>query len=332
MPRQSPATANRQSPIANRQSLRRLALRRITLADRQVPRLRANLAAWYDIIIREAAREAQAAAYLGLRDWSPAYDTWPRKLASVLRPVVVGIVGQAWILAGDETARARSARRPPRAVPRTPSGSRPASLRGKALDSPRRPPRSAGPPAGGASPPAGVSIPDWDRFVQSADWKTIDRWVATTAESSSATTAARISTLYRDASRYWDPEKKRGLTPREIAAQLLDRGLVVSEQRADMLARTGAIWGHNEGAVERYAADGIAVVEWLVTVDDLTCPFCAEMNGKRVGTGDPFFESGDALTIDGVGTLRIPSGPRGFDVRHPPLHPHCRCCLVPVVV
>jgi hypothetical protein len=93
-----------------------------------------------------------------------------------------------------------------------------------------------------------------------------------------------------------------------------------------MLAHTGAIWSYNEGAVQRYQADGIAVVEWLTSEDDLRCEACAEMNGKRIETGDAFVASGDSFA-----GIKIPTGTRGFDVRHPPLHPNCRCTLIPIV-
>ena len=173
---------------------------------------------------------------------------------------------------------------------------------------------------------AEVEIPGWVDFLQRADWPRIDHWINTTAESASNTSAERLTRIFTHAADYVDPETKRGMTPADIAKQILANGLTQCEARAQMLAHTGAIWSYNEGAVQRYQADGIAVVEWLTSEDDLRCEACAEMNGKRIETGDAFVASGDSFA-----GIKIPTGTRGFDVRHPPLHPNCRCTLIPIV-
>ena len=179
---------------------------------------------------------------------------------------------------------------------------------------------------------AGVNVgSDPTNFLQRADWSNLNRWIATTAESASATSGTRLQNIFQRASDYFDPETNQGMTPKQIAAQILDEGLTQCVARAEMLAQTGAIWAYGEGAVQRYAAEGIAVMEWLTADDDLRCPFCADMNGKRIETGDKFFQSGDVFSIEGAGALKIPGGVRGFDVKHPPLHPNCRCTIIPVV-
>ena len=167
---------------------------------------------------------------------------------------------------------------------------------------------------------------DRSKFVLNNKWPNLEKWVSTTVESANNTFGARMLGIFQTAADYRDLETGRGLTPSDIARSLLDSGMDLSEERASMLARTGSIWAYNEGAVERYVADGVEVVEWLTADDDLTCPFCAEMNGKRVETQESFFSNGDALQAGGE-TLKFGR----FDVKHPPLHPNCRCTLIPVV-
>lgn len=179
---------------------------------------------------------------------------------------------------------------------------------------------------------AGVDVgDDPTNFLQAADWMNLPKWVATTSESAAATTGTRLQNIFARASAYFDSETNQGRTPKEIAAQILEEGITQCASRAEMLAHNGAIWAYNEGAVQRYAAEGIEVEEWLTADDDLRCPFCADMNGKRISTGDAFFQAGDKFTIEGAGALKIPGGAKGFDVRHPPLHPRCRCTIIPIV-
>lgn len=174
-----------------------------------------------------------------------------------------------------------------------------------------------------------VGIGDAANFLQSNEWAAVDKWVKTTALSVSETSSSRLQRLISTAAGATD-EKGNGLTPTQIAKQIFDAGLAQTEARAEMLAHTATIWAYNESAMIRYADEGVAVVEWLTADDDLTCPFCAAMNGKRVETQAAFFNAGDKLALD-AGTLKIPDGARGFDIQHPPLHPNCRCTLLPIV-
>jgi len=53
-----------------------------------------------------------------------------------------------------------------------------------------------------------------------------------------------------------------------------------------------------------------------------------DMDGKTVGIADNYFDKGTEMESELGNTL-------GFeydDVGHPPLHPQCRCCIVPVLV
>lgn len=291
-----------------RRALSALAALRTAFADRNYLRLREALARVLHAHVAECAARVKASGKLSIS--AADKKRWATQLSDAQRKLIFAMVSHGWELAGAEVGTVSRASRP---------------LAGKASGETLAQKLSA------VRGQAG----DWNNFVVQADWPSVERWIKTTAESASATTGQRMLSLFDRASKQWeaagDDGGKRGMTPAEIAKELLAEGIAQNEARARMLAHTGAIWAYGEGAVQRYKNEGVAVVEWLTADDDLRCPFCAEMNGKRVETSEPFFSSGDTLSLPDVGTLKIPSGARGFDVRHPPLHPNCRCTIIPIV-
>jgi hypothetical protein len=98
-----------------------------------------------------------------------------------------------------------------------------------------------------------------------------------------------------------------------------------------LIARTETIRASNAGAEESYKQSGVVTSkEWLVTADDRLCPACAEMDGEIIELGENYYNKGDEMSFgsgDEQGTLVFDYGA----VAHPPLHPNCRCTLVPVV-
>ena len=171
----------------------------------------------------------------------------------------------------------------------------------------------------------GVEVRSGDDFVLNTDWRGLDKFVSTTAESASATLGKRMLSIFETAAAYRDPDTGRGKTPADIARDLMTLGGDMSKERAEMLARTGSIFAYNEGAMQRYADDGVEVMQWLTADDDLTCPYCAELNAKMVPPKESFYDAGDSLSIGGA-TLNFK-----YAVKHPPAHPRCRCTVIPIV-
>ena len=135
--------------------------------------------------------------------------------------------------------------------------------------------------------------------------------------------------------------------------------------RAEMIARTETIRSSNAGARMAYRAAGVKEIEWHTAEDERVCPFCGEMHGKVVGIEELFFQQGDEMVVtipdddekmwrrvlefkrgaggeeretwEWAGTVfelkeRTVTLKFGYeDVAHPPLHPDCRCTLLPVV-
>jgi SPP1 gp7 family putative phage head morphogenesis protein len=103
--------------------------------------------------------------------------------------------------------------------------------------------------------------------------------------------------------------------------------------KADRVVRTETIWAHNEGTTQAWDQSGVVKgVEWDTVEDDRRCPYCAEMHGKTISKGDVFFEKGDSLTVDSPESGNPITLKFGFEtIKHPPLHPNCRCQLIPII-
>ena len=103
----------------------------------------------------------------------------------------------------------------------------------------------------------------------------------------------------------------------------------LAKYQSEVIARTETIWAWNEGAVRGYQQSGmVETKQWLAASGGRTCEFCMDMDGKTVGIADNYFDKGTEMESELGNTL-------GFeydDVGHPPLHPQCRCCIVPVLV
>lgn len=116
-----------------------------------------------------------------------------------------------------------------------------------------------------------------------------------------------------------------GETVGGIARALQRTMLEQSRWRAERIARSATIWNYNEGAQQFYAESGVGAQGWLVTEDDVLCEFCRPMDGTQIPMDEDFVGAGD-VTGDEGGSMTLE-----WAVEHPPLHPNCRCALVPVI-
>ena len=123
-------------------------------------------------------------------------------------------------------------------------------------------------------------------------------------ETSALETETSIRQLNAIVKKGWAENK----TVAEVA-KMIARETDADDVRAELMARTLTIWSYNEGAQESYKDAGVTENEWLVTEDDALCDECAELDGEKRPLGEDF----------------------GTGVTHPPLHPNCRCALLPVL-
>lgn len=101
-------------------------------------------------------------------------------------------------------------------------------------------------------------------------------------------------------------------------------------KRAEMIARTEAIWGANEGTEQAYIQSGqVQAKEWLIAGGERTCEMCLEMY-RLYGPGTGGVALGGIFAKEGsevAGTVVSYE-----DIAHPPIHPRCRCVLLPVII
>ena len=108
-----------------------------------------------------------------------------------------------------------------------------------------------------------------------------------------------------------------------------------SWSRATTIARTEAMRAARTAEVEAWTATGIVTGKtWLLAPDP--CEFCEAVakrfGEKSIGLGEPFYQKGDLLfgVPDAEGKTREMLLDYE-DVDGPPLHPNCRCSMLPEV-
>jgi len=97
--------------------------------------------------------------------------------------------------------------------------------------------------------------------------------------------------------------------------------------RAEMIARTETTRASTKATLEAWNQSNVVTAkEWWTAEDERVCPWCNSMHGKQFGLTKNFFNKGDNLNIGGK-ELSFDK----YSVEGPPLHPSCRCMLVPVI-
>jgi SPP1 gp7 family putative phage head morphogenesis protein len=98
--------------------------------------------------------------------------------------------------------------------------------------------------------------------------------------------------------------------------------------RSEVIARSETIRATNYASEQTYIqSDVVEGKRWLTALDERTCEFCDQMNGDVVKLGDAYADKGSTFVGRDGGTMQIDYE----TVEHPPLHPSCRCTLIPIV-
>lgn len=168
----------------------------------------------------------------------------------------------------------------------------------------------------------GVLIGAEEEFLLERIHSDVAGYLERTSRSEARTWADTIERVIQNAA-------QEGLTPNQMATEIVSQGVTYSLPNAKRIARTTTIWSYNEGAQIAYASEGITQKQWIVTLDDNTCEFCEPMDEKIVAMDNAFVAGGSIVAGSQGGALNV-SDEIG-DVEHPPLHPNCRCVLVPAV-
>jgi hypothetical protein len=124
----------------------------------------------------------------------------------------------------------------------------------------------------------------------------------------------------------------RGLEERRSVQEIADQistDYAFSAARATVVARTETARAFVEG--ERLGWEESGVVrgkQWQLAAG--ACPFCRQTarkgTSKVFGLNEPFWKNGDTISAGG-GTYSVRYG----DVQGAPLHPNCRCDIIPIL-
>jgi HK97 family phage portal protein len=112
---------------------------------------------------------------------------------------------------------------------------------------------------------------------------------------------------------------------RRLIEQTIDEHI----DRADLTALTESVRAINSGLAIGYLQAGYFAHTWITIPDGRRCPFCAAMHGKTVAIGEPFVRLDEEVQgVDDNGKI-VTMKNTYLTVLVPPLHPRCRCFLIP---
>ena len=104
------------------------------------------------------------------------------------------------------------------------------------------------------------------------------------------------------------------------------------KNRAEMIARSETIYASNAGSELGYMQSGVVEgKKWLTALDERTCFPCTDMNNMTAPVGQPTWEK-EGLDIGEVQSkYDLDFSYTEGAMPHPPLHPRCRCTIIPIV-
>lgn len=123
-----------------------------------------------------------------------------------------------------------------------------------------------------------------------------------------------------------------GETPQQLQARVSKVFGASSTRRAWLIAQTESANAQNYGDVEAWKQTGVVEAkEWFSAGDGVVCGFCQEMDGRVLPLRETFFKQGDqASFVDDKDKTHV-MNLNYREIGHPPLHPDCRCVLLPVL-
>lgn len=98
--------------------------------------------------------------------------------------------------------------------------------------------------------------------------------------------------------------------------------------RSERIARTETLKASNHATTWAYKQTGFVTQKaWVVNPD--ACPACEEFDGKSIPLDDAFVQLGETYTV-GEGEEASDVTNDYDTIEEPPLHPNCRCTIIPV--
>lgn len=115
---------------------------------------------------------------------------------------------------------------------------------------------------------------------------------------------------------------------KEIRGRITGIFTQLSRHQTETIARSETIWAWNEGAMQGYIQSGVVIEkQWTASPSERTCQWCSVMDGKIVDVDVQYHDKGGTFIGAEGGVLHF-----DFEaVEHPPLHPQCRCSIIPII-
>ena len=121
---------------------------------------------------------------------------------------------------------------------------------------------------------------------------------------------------------------EQGLSFEKWRKLLQDTFTELKTTRADLIVRTETIRAGNMASQWAWEESGVVEKKQRYTaLDERVCEFCWPMNWKTIALKDNYFNKGTTLIGADWHELKLDYD----DVEGAPLHPNCRCVLLPVV-
>lgn len=123
---------------------------------------------------------------------------------------------------------------------------------------------------------------------------------------------------------------KEGSGIPEIKRAIQDKFAQFTNIQATRLTRTEVLQASNAGIEDAFVQSNVVKEKQWLTAGD-PCPICDEMQGKTEKLGVSFLDKGDSVKYTGSDGKTAVYEVDYRDITEPPLHPNCRCTLIPVL-
>ena len=121
-------------------------------------------------------------------------------------------------------------------------------------------------------------------------------------------------------------------TIQELTARIMHVFGTASTYRAFMIARTEAAMAENYSDVVAWEQTGVVESkQWFTAEDEHVCGFCHEMDGVTITLKQSFFDKGDVMMFEDKNGKPHEMMLDFRTIGEPPLHPNCRCVLLPIL-
>lgn len=123
-----------------------------------------------------------------------------------------------------------------------------------------------------------------------------------------------------------------GETLNEMTARVEETFGTMATKRAQMIAQTEVATALNQADIEAWTqTELVEAKEWFTGEDEKTCGYCQSMDGKIISLQSKFFHKGDKIEFEDAHEHSHHMNLDYKDITAPPIHPHCRCALLPVL-